>query len=137
MRPDLILVDRLWKLYLEHWPIPRYLRLLTPESILTYKVQAVYVSDDARTLKQPTHAWDCGRVRYFYERVKAGKKLDPIMVDNVCMNGRIYVEPVIVDGHHRLVAAHLAGEETIPADYSGRVDLLNYLTGKRKTCPVN
>ena len=38
--------------------------------------------------------------------------------------------------HHRLAASHLAGAKTILANYGGRIDLLRYLTGARKTCPA-
>jgi hypothetical protein len=135
-RPDIdhLLVSRLWSLYA--WPergLP--MRSMTVKKLLKYKSQPKYVSDDARTMKQPSREWDYGRVRFFHERLMAGKELDPIMVDNECRNGHIYPEPVLIDGHHRLAASHLAGVKTIPASYSGRVDLLDYLTGKRKTAP--
>lgn len=134
-KPDKLLVERLWALYA--WPernLP--MRKMTIGKILTYRVQPDYVSDLARTRKQPTRAWDYGRIRYFYERLLAGAPLDAIEVDNECNFGRIYPEPVLLDGHHRLAAAHLAGAPFILASYGGRVDLLRYLTGARKTCPA-
>ena len=134
LRNGLILVDRFWDLYTQYWP-SHFLVKLTVEKLVKYKAQPKYVSDDARTWKQPSRAWDIGRVRFFYEELLAGKTVDPIMIDNVCEGGN--VEPSLLDGHHRLVASRLARVPTIPADYSGRVDLLNYLTGKRKTCPAS
>lgn len=133
--PSKVLVERLWSLYA--WPernLP--MRNMTIEKLLTYPSQPVYVSDEARTRKQPTRAWDYGRIRHFYEQLLVGVVLDAIEVDNECNWGRIYPIPVLIDGHHRLAASHLAGTSTIPVSYSGRLDLLRYLTGRRKTCPA-
>jgi hypothetical protein len=132
---DKLLVARLWALYpWPEWNLP--LRRMTVGKLLTYDVQSEYVSDVTRTRKQPTRAWDYGQIRFFYEALLAGKKLDAIEVDNECEHGRIYPVPVLLDGHHRLAAAHLAGARIILASYGGRVDLLRYLTGARKTCPA-
>jgi hypothetical protein len=134
VKPDKLLVARLWELYA--WPermLP--MRKMTVEKILTYRSQPVYVSDTARTVKQPPRAWDYGRIRFFYEQLLAGATLDAIEVDNECDAGTIYPVPIILDGHHRLAASHLAGAKIILASYGGRVDLLRYLTGARKTRP--
>lgn len=79
---------------------------------------------------------DYGRIRFFYEQLLAGEALDAIEVDNVCIHRHIYPKPIVLDGHHRLAASHLAGAGIILASYGGRVDLLRYLTGARKTCPA-
>lgn len=132
---DKVLVARLWKIY--PWPernLP--MRKMTIPKLLTYRAQPDYVSDEERTRKQPTRAWDYGRIRHFYERLLAGETLDPIQIDNECDFGRIYPIPVLIDGHHRLAASHLAAAPIILVSYSGRLDLLRYLTGSRKTCPV-
>lgn len=133
--PSKVIVARLWEIY--PWPernLP--MRKMTVAKILTYPVQSVYVSDDARTRKQPTRAWDYGRIRHFYERLLAGERLDAIEVDNECDHGRIYPVPILLDGHHRLAASHLANAPIIFVNYGGRVDLLRYLTGARQTCPA-
>lgn len=109
---------------------------MTIAKLLTYRAQPDYVSDVKRTLKPPTSAWDYGRIRHFYERLLAGETLVAITVDNECNFGRIYPVPVLLDGHHRLAASHLAGAPIILVSYSGRLDLLRYLTGARKTCPA-
>jgi len=130
-----VIVQRLWDLY--PWPernLP--MRKMTIAKLLTYPSQPTYVCDLARTRKQPTRAWDYGRIRHFYERLLAGETLDAIEVDNECNLGRIYPVPVLLDGHHRLAAAHLVGAPIILVSYGGRIDLLRYLTGARKTCPV-
>ena len=134
MPMDKVLVSRLWELYA--WPefnLP--MRKMTVAKLLTYRSQPEYVSDLARTRKQPSRAWDYGRIRFFYERLQAGDMLEAIEIDNVCDWGHVYPELVLIDGHHRLAASHLAGAKVILASYSGRVDLLRYLIGARKTCP--
>ena len=134
--PSRVIVERLWELY--PWPernLP--MRSMTVEKLMTYPSQPVYVSDEARTRKQPTRAWDYGRIRFFYEQLGAGVTLDAIEVDNECNWGRIYPVPVLLDGHHRLAASHLAGTRIIRVSYGGRLDLLRYLTGARKTCPAS
>ena len=135
MNPSKLHVERLWELYTwPEWNLP--MRGMTVEKILTYRAQPDYVSDAVRTRKQPTRTWDYGRIRFFYERLLAGDTLDAIAVDNVCDHGRIYPEPILLDGHHRLAASYLAGARIIRATYGGRVDLLRYLTGARTTCPA-
>src|SRR5262249_24950177 len=134
-KPSKILVERLWALY--RWPekgLP--MRNMTLKKLLRYRSQPVYVSDEARTRKQPTRTWDYGRIRFFYEQLLAGVTLNAIDIDNACGHGCIYPEPIILDGHHRLAASHLACAKIILANYGGRLDLLRYLTGVRKTCPT-
>lgn len=41
----------------------------------------------------------------------------------------------VLDGHHRLCAAILRGDETILASCGGWISFLNYMAGKRKTDP--
>lgn len=76
-----------------------------------------------------------GRIRYFIQKLNDGEKLEPISMDNMCGSNYIYPEPIVIDGHHRLCAAEIANSKKIPAIYNGRIDLLNYLKGRRKTCP--
>lgn len=79
--------------------------------------------------------YDLGRINYFANLFSVGKRVDPISVDNYCAHNFIYPEPLVTDGHHRLCGADLANAEKIPSYYSGRVDLLRYLKGLRKTKP--
>ena len=78
--------------------------------------------------------WDVGRIAFFVTRYDLGKKVDPIELESEVSNGSIY-GPTIIDGHHRLAAAKIAGSKTIKADFSGRTDVWDYLTGKRKYPP--
>lgn len=131
-----MIVERLWELYV--WPERQLpMRRMTLKKLRHFPSQPTYVSDEKRTWKQPTRAWDYGRIRFFCEQLLAGMALDAIEVDNECNWGRIYPIPVLIDGHHRLAASHLVGARTIRVSYSGRLDLLRYLTGRRKTCPVS
>lgn len=128
-------MQRLWSIY--PWPernLP--VRRMTVEKLLTYRPQPDYVSDAERTRKPPTRSWDYGRIRHFYERLLTGETLDAIEVDNQCDFGHIYPVPILLDGHHRLAASHLAKSSIILVSYGGRLDLLRYLTGRRKTCPA-
>jgi hypothetical protein len=111
------------------------MKTMTAAKLRRYRSQPTYVCDMERTRKQPPLRWDYGRIRFFYERLLAGETLEAIDVDNRCDWGHIYAEPVLLDGHHRLAASHLAQAPIILANYGGRIDLLRYLTGARKICP--
>jgi hypothetical protein len=125
-----IIVERLWRLYA--WPEVRLpMRAMTVKKLLKYRPQPAYVSDETRTWKQPRRAWDYGRIRFFYDQLLAGHTLDAIEIGTVCDRGHIYPEPIVLDGHHRLAASKLAHARTILASYGGRVDLRDYLTGRR------
>jgi hypothetical protein len=60
---------------------------------------------------------------------------DPISVDNHCHYGHVYPVPEIMDGWHRFYAHQFLGRERIPTLYGGRVDLKDYLSGKRDKPP--
>ena len=80
--------------------------------------------------------YHCQRTAFFYNEVKAGTVLPPIEMDNQCAGGHVLPEPIVIDGHHRLCGAILAGATTIHASYSGREDVLRYLTGASRRRPV-
>ena len=50
--------------------------------------------------------WDLGRIRYFAERLQAGKHNDPPVIRT---GPRPFYRKHIQDGHHRIIAAHFAG----------------------------
>ena len=79
--------------------------------------------------------WDIGRIRYFRRLIREGVSLAPICVENSTYNARFIIDVEIMDGHHRLCAAILERKRKIRADYGGRVDIMNYLRGKRKRLP--
>ena len=72
------------------------------------------------------------RIRYIAEHLD---EMTPIAIDNYCDNRHIYAEPIIIDGHHRFTAAVWWGKKYISASYAGRLDLLDYLTGRSDTRP--
>lgn len=59
----------------------------------------------------------------------------PIDLDNISIKGRILPLPIIIDGRHRYLAALLRRDKTIQCTYSGREDLLRYLTGESNIPP--
>lgn len=85
-------------------------------------------------------AYHLGRIRYFRDMLlRQGLKPAPIEVDNDwTRGGSITWEPAgicIIDGHHRLCGAILAGAERVRIMYSGRVDGLAWLAGERSRPP--
>lgn len=135
---NVIIVERLLKLY-EPW---RYLgcrQPLTLDMLARVKPVSEYLDPMKREGPDmcglPGWRWHAGRVRHLYERILGGWEPDPIEIDNVCSGGAVYPIPIVEDGHHRLIAAGLAARPSIQATYGGRVDLLNYLTGKTNRCP--
>lgn len=129
---DLIIVSRLLKLY--SWPNGFFKSILSAsiDDILKH-APSEHMIDGTRPEEDE---WHYGRVRFFVDELNAGKTLDPIVVDNRCDRGHIYPEPIVIDGHHRLCAVKVSGVRTVPANYSGRVDLLDYLTGKCDRPPL-
>lgn len=127
---DLIIARRLWRLYRSTWAGNLY-EGLTLRKLRTVPPVSLYTDEYTRP---DDDAWHLGRVRYFFEKLSAGEPVDAISVDNQCHSGQILPVPVVIDGHHRLIAAVKAGVR-IPAHYSGRVDLLEYLTGTRRRPP--
>lgn len=81
--------------------------------------------------KRSQDEYNLGRVRYFYDKFKQGKKVDPIAID-FSYSGFVATELVLWDGHHRFAAAVLAEQERIEAFCAGPVLEIEYLTGKRK-----
>jgi hypothetical protein len=122
--PDRILVSRLLEFY-------------NPLSALGLKP-----GDGACELKWParsdpvlwgtvkvTRRMHLSRIRWFVENPGA---INPIALDNDT-GGGWFLGPIVVDGHHRLLAAVRLGWKRIPVEYSGLVSTLRYLQGRRKT----
>jgi hypothetical protein len=119
---DEILVKRLVQLY-DAWDalgIPRV------ESVVGWRRTSSF---------SPRFSYHYGGVRYFQTRYEKRLEVDPIEIDNSCNGGRVQPLPVVIDGHHRLLGALLAGQEKIECYYSGRVDVLEYLKGECESCP--
>lgn len=73
------------------------------------------------------------RIRYFVDQLRAGRDLDPIQVSNDSWYGHPSPVPVLLDGHHRLIAYYYVRRREIPATYRGTRALLRYLEGKSPT----
>lgn len=128
---DLVIVRRLSRVY-HWWPESYYKRRDARARLAAAQPQPKFVPEVQR---KEDLDWDFGRVRFFADQLSAGAKVDPISVDNRCDRGVIYPEPLITDGHHRFAAYALTGQKTIPVFYSGRMDVLAYLTGQRAKMP--
>jgi len=87
---------------------------------------------DVNKSEEADKEWHIGRILYF---VNNPDKIDPIMLDNDCSDYDIFPIPIITDGNHRYVATVIRNDEFIPANYSGLVDLLEYLTGESDIKP--
>ena len=79
--------------------------------------------------------YDERRLKAILRDVVAGQPLDPIEVDWDWV-GVSPVRIVVLDGHHRFVAAVRAKLEHIPVSYSGPVDALEWLRGKNTKPPA-
>jgi len=77
--------------------------------------------------------WHAARIKFMLEHPDAMARA--VIIDCKCAHGRVYATPILLDGWHRYNAHRLLKSETILVDFSGRVDLANYLSGKRKTRP--
>lgn len=123
-----------------HALVTRLFKLWDPAGVLglpvTYEARWARASfadyrDDDRDL-----GYHLGRLRRFVEDLRSGAELDPIVLDNDCDRGRVYPNVIVIDGNHRLLSYQLAGRRRIPVAYSGRVDLLRYLEGRRAHPPL-
>ncbi len=76
-----------------------------------------------------------GRVRAILDKIEGGWTMDSIWVDNKRHGSQILPTAFIADGYHRFIAAGLLGWMRISAEYTGRVDVLAYLTGERDQIP--
>lgn len=131
-RPVQLLLHRLNAMY--GWKDNFYFRK-GRRSYDKYPAVSAFIDEADRKHDYESIAWHMGRVRFFIEKLEAGKKLDPIHVDNYCGYDRIYPEPIIVDGHHRFIASKVTKQKYIWALYSGRTDVRDYLEGKTRRPP--
>jgi len=127
-----VIVERLRQAY---WPV--WLAKLAEDPRINQVLPIDFVPETDR-ISVPNY--DVRRIRTFLDEIREGKTLAPIDIENESSQYRItspirWGGPLIVDGHHRFVAAHLAGKEHIPATFGGLETTINWLTGKRKRIP--
>lgn len=90
-----------------------------------------YRSDDSKKRNEGYHL---GRIRYFLDQFNDQKKVHPVQVDTR-WNYHTPTGLDLLDGHHRLAGAILAGVTKIPVDYSGPIDALPWLRGETDNRP--
>lgn len=117
-----------------------------PDAVLVHRLQCAYwptwcrqIAEDRRLPRArplPDHVdlprdrwYDLGRVSYFLRELRAGRALDPILVETDWHNDRAYL-PVIDDGHHRFIAAVIARRRRIFASVGGLVRQRDWLVGR-------
>lgn len=131
---------------IEYIQVSRIFRLWDPVRSLGIRLRkplALNWLNDAKPIssymevKDRKTAYHKGRILYFLNKLREGEELDPIMVESECdpWNNYPIPLPLVVDGNHRLISYALAKKKVAPVVFSGRIDLLEYLTGKRKQCP--
>lgn len=126
-----ILVDRLLEFSIDTFSAIGLSYAQAKKRLHKVPIQTEYTDTDSQ---RSNRDWNIGRIAFFVEKLARVDKLDPIEVDSDVFNGNMY-GPVIIDGFHRLCATVLAQHRTIRANFSGRTDVLDYLTGKRKCLP--
>ncbi|WP_097005313.1 hypothetical protein [Lacrimispora amygdalina] len=81
--------------------------------------------------------WHIGRVIYF---INHPDEIYNIQIDNICNGMTICPIPFIEDGNHRFMAAMWLNDkgkmDRVHCVYGGRMDLLDYLTGKTDELPL-
>lgn len=136
---DMILMKRLLEFFPDYWEwdnsgkiylndIDNAIQNSLPEISDFYGDEFLYP-----VLKQQTREWHIGRILYF---IKHWVEIRDIEIDNECSGNTIFAIPIIVDGWHRFAAAcylYKQGSlDEIHCRYGGRIDLLEYLQGKRE-----
>ena len=129
MRGTLILVSRLLE-YVNPLETIFGLELPTREEFAQADLVRMHAEPGNRD-----ELYDVGRISYFMAWFQNSVPVDPISIDCYTNRGHVYANPVILDGWHRLAAAHLTNTARIRATFGGRLDLLRYLQGQRKTRP--
>lgn len=134
---DIILFERLSEFYPSgywEWNDGDYITLEDVSAGLKNGIKEILdpYSDTYKhpVLKTKSRDWHIGRIVYF---INHPEEIRDIEIDNMCNNGRILPVPIIVDGHHRFVAAKYLYDngklKTIHCMYGGRMDVLDYLKG--------
>jgi len=82
--------------------------------------------------KHKSKQWHIGRIMYF---VEDPRRITPIDVSVLYAYNGMFPTPTIIDGWHRFAAILYLGLPKFKIIYNGRIDVLRYLEGKRKTKP--
>jgi hypothetical protein len=108
-----------------YWPTGA--QATTLDRVLAAEPVVVYVPEPERALLEgaDADAFHLGRVHHFYQQLRRGRALDPILVESAVYLGG----PIIVDGHHRFAAAVLARRRRVPIAFGGLLTTLAWLRG--------
>lgn len=138
---DIIRIDRLSEFITENVPIWNEEEIITLEEISCAfnngeSTENIPFGSSAEVIcASRDKKWHIGRILYF---INHPDEIKGIEIDNMCDGDMIYPIPVILDGNHRFLAAkwlYVKGEmNTVRCRYSGREDLLDYLTGENDIC---
>lgn len=127
---DTVLVQRLIKHYNPYTPLD-----ITKRKFLSkkWRPRTKYVPDGNDKFREDPN-WHCGRIAHFVNMIRKGLPLDQIEVD---MRWHLdhCVGISVLDGHHRLCAADIAGLDRIPVSIGGIVDIIEWLAGIHDNAP--
>lgn len=127
--PDMVLLDRLKEV------VRNPFNALGVEAGANWKSMKPYTRYRADTSKhRDCDGYHYGRIRYFLDQFNDQKKVHPVQVDTR-WNYHTPTGLDLLDGHHRLAGAILAGVTKIPVDYSGPIDALPWLRGETDNRP--
>lgn len=80
--------------------------------------------------------WHISRIIYF---INHPNEIKDIELESLCSGGYMFPAPYIYDGNHRFMAAMWLHQQDkmdkVHCYYGGRLDVLDYLTGKIEECP--
>lgn len=140
---DIVLIDRLAEFFpVESWEwnegeivelddISCAIHEAQPEESIPFGDTWKYLCMESKSTE-----WHIGRIIYF---INHPEEIRDIEIDNVCVDNYILPAPTIIDGNHRFMAAMWLNDQgkmdKVHCMYGGRMDLLDYLTGKTNECP--
>lgn len=96
------------------------------------RIKHLHGSDEYKPEKDRDESYHLQKIKHLID----SGITKPIDIDCFCRNGVVYPWPVIQDGRHRYLSALLRGDKFILATYSGRKDLMDYLTFKNNHKPL-
>lgn len=76
------------------------------------------------------------RIRYFIEKLESGNSVDAIQVGNDSSEYSPHPVPVVLDGHHRLIAYRYLRRRRALVSYTGCPKLYQYLIGSVPSYPA-
>lgn len=136
---DIIRIDRLIEFFpTEHWSWDETGEINLDDISMAIHDGVPEISDpygdmwEHPVLEQRSREWHIGRIIYFISNIDEIKDIE---IDDECCGGFVLPQPVIIDGWHRYAAARWLYDQKklvkIHCKYGGRLDVLEYLQGKR------